>query len=287
MRGGPLSSPEIVEKLRPFIVTSWHGAGEEAMAPEVRKIYTESPLSQDPHRLNVFAFVLNSRGEVVHEFHGVPGRGGADRSDWKVELAKAESQLGMSKNKPSPADDKRVLALPDLEKSAGEAPAGVRMFIRLDDGLDPFRGRLPIVETVPMTPVEWMALSPPEKEDGKTLEAESLRSWLVHLYPAGIRTADQKVPFRKIIGSLKLETAGSDKNFRYALLRGKIHLAKGEGAAVEAASAFEGTMEAVLSYRRDQSEVHTLRGVIEGNYLYRIRGTKPMPLSVAIESRPE
>ena len=273
--------------LRPFIVTSWHGTGEAAMDPEVRKIYTESPLSQDPHRLNIFAFVLNSRGEVVHGFHGVPGRGGADRSDWKAELTKAGTILGLSKEKTSDAASRRALALPDLEKSAGKAPAGVRMFVRLDDGTDSFRGRLPIVEAVPMTQTEWQALSFPEKGESKSIDAETLRNWLVHLYPAGIRTADQKIPFRKITGSLKLKPAGADESFRYALLRGEFHLAKGEGAKAESQSAFEGSLATVLTYPRDRTQVASLRGVIEGKYLYRMRGTQPMPLRVAIESRPE
>lgn len=273
--------------LRPFIVTSWHGAGEAAMDGEVRRIYRASPLSKDPNRLNVFAFVLNSRGEVVHGFHGVPGRGGRDRSDWKAELTKALANLERPKEKAAATVETHGRALPDLEKSADAVPAGVRLFLRLDEAFDSFRGRLPIIEVVPMTAAEWQALALPEKVGNKTIEAETLRSWLVHLYPAGIRTADQKIPFRKIIGSLKLEPSGSDESFRYALLQGKIQLAKGEGSTAETASAFEGTLEAVVTYRLGKAEVHSLRGVIEGNYLYRIRGTKPMPLRVALESRPE
>jgi hypothetical protein len=33
--------------------------------------------------------------------------------------------------------------------------------------------------------------------------------------------------------------------------------------------------------------VQSLRGVVEGTYLYRTRGTNPQKLKVAIESRPE
>ena len=41
------------------------------------------------------------------------------------------------------------------------------------------------------------------------------------------------------------------------------------------------------AYRLDAAEVQSLRGVIEGTYLYRARGTSPQKLRVALESRPE
>jgi hypothetical protein len=82
---------------------------------------------------------------------------------------------------------------------------------------------------------------------------------------------------------LKLEAAGSDVTDRFALLRGKIHLAKKD----DTESAFDGELEAVLSYRRDVPEVQSVRGVVAGTYLYRTRGTSRESLRVAIESRPE
>ncbi|MCH7687758.1 MAG: hypothetical protein IH899_13910, partial [Planctomycetes bacterium] len=72
------------------------------------------------------------------------------------------------------------------------------------------------------------------------------------------------------------------EKFRYALLRGDIHLSKGEGE-----SALEGTLEAVLTYPRGSPAVRSLRGVVKGEYIYRIRGTQRIPLNVAIESRPK
>jgi hypothetical protein len=42
-----------------------------------------------------------------------------------------------------------------------------------------------------------------------------------------------------------------------------------------------------LTYRPDAAEVVSVRGIVEGTYLYRIRGTNPQKLRVAIESRPE
>ena len=126
---------------------------------------------------------------------------------------------------------------------------------------------------------EWKALTFPEK--AKPIEAEVLRQWLVQLYPAGIRTADRSKPFTKITGSLKLEPAGSDKAGRYALLRGKIKLAKGD----DNESAFEGILQAVLIYGLDAREVKSVRAVVEGDYLYRLRETQRMPLVAVLESR--
>ena len=37
MRGGPLSNPAVVKLLQPFVVTAWHGPGEQAMTPEVKE----------------------------------------------------------------------------------------------------------------------------------------------------------------------------------------------------------------------------------------------------------
>jgi hypothetical protein len=127
---------------------------------------------------------------------------------------------------------------------------------------------------------DWKPLSYPPK--GKEIEAEALKSWLVWLYPAGIRAADEQKRFEKYSGTLKLEPAGSAR-VRYALLRGKVVLAKGD----DTGSAFEGEIEAVLIYRRDAAEVQSIRGVVEGTYLYRTRRTSREKLIVAIESRPE
>src|SRR5262245_1789357 len=93
-----LARPAIVELLKPFIVTSVHAAREDLsdLEPAAREIYTRSPLSRDPERLNVFTFALDSRGQVVHAFHGVPaGRRAVNpgRSDYELEIRKALALL--------------------------------------------------------------------------------------------------------------------------------------------------------------------------------------------------
>ena len=273
----------MVDLLKPFLLTAAHSGKADLgdLEPSVREIFTKSDLSKDPKRFNVFVFVLDPQGRVVHEFHGLPGGRTATpgRSDHQTEIQKARAQLKLPQDKPHKAEGPPK-ALPDLKAVASEGPAGVRLFIRQDDPSNSIFSKLPVVEVVSMKPDDWKPLAFAPK--GKEIEAEVLNSWLVWLYPAGIRAADEKKPFQKFSGTLKLEPAGSDDKFRYALLRGKVVLAKGS----DTESAFEGQLELVLTYRPDAAEVQSVRGVVEGTYLYRTRGTSREKLRVAIESRP-
>jgi hypothetical protein len=264
--------------LQPFLVTAWHGAEVADMPPDVRAIFTGSELSKDPERLNLFVFMLDHQGRTVHSFHGLPGgaRGGDGRSDYAKEIPSGLAKLQL------PADQAgRVSAVPDLKATGAGVPAGVRLFVRLNDEKDPFRSQIPVVEVVPIRAEEWKALALPEKV--KEVEAAALKNWLVQLYPAGIRTADQRKAFTQITGTLRLEPAGADKTGRYALVRGKIKVAKGD----DQESAFEGTLQAVLTYGLAAPEVKTVRAVVEGDYLYRLRATQRMPLVAVVESRPD
>jgi hypothetical protein len=227
-------------------------------------------------------FVLDPQGRVVHEFHGLPagGRPGPGRSDHLAEIRKARALLKLADAK-APRPEGPPKGLPDLKASAPGKLAGVRLFLRQDDPSNSVVSKLPVVEVVSMKPDDWKALAFDPK--GKEIDAEVLKDWLVRLYPAGIRAADEKKPFRKFSGTLKLEPAGSDDTFRYAVLRGKVLLAKGD----DTESAFEGQIEVVLTYPKDVAEVRSVRGVVEGTYLYRTRGTSREKLRVAIESRPE
>ena len=275
----------MVDLLQPFVVTAAHSGKDDLgdLEPAVREVFTKSDLSKDPKRFNVFMFVLDSQGKVVHEFHGLPGdsRSAAPgRSNHQAEIRKARALLKLPEA--IPIDHVGSLKrLPDLKAQRLEAPAGVRLFIRQDDPSNSVFSKLPVVEIAAMKPDDWkpLAFSPNNKE----IAAEVLKSWLVWLYPAGIRAADEKKPFQKFGGTLKLEPTGSDGKFRYALLRGKLTLAKGS----DTESAFEGELAAVLTYRLDSPDVQSVRGVVEGTYLYRTRGTNKEKLRVAIESRPE
>jgi hypothetical protein len=268
--------------LQPFVVTTWHGAGLADMPADVKAIFTESDLSKDPKRLNLFVFMLDHQGHTVHSFHGLPGgaRAGDGRSDYAKEIPSGLAKLDLPAERPA-AKRERALATPDLKATGAGVPAGVRLFVRLNDEKEPIRSQMPVVEVVPMKAEEWRALALPEK--AKEVEAAALKTWLAQLYPAGIRTADQSKPFTKITGSLKLEPAGADQAGRYALLRGRVKLMKGD----EPGSAFEGSVQAVLTYGPGATAVKSVRCVVEGDYLYRLRATQRMPLVAAIESRPE
>ena len=273
-----------MDLLRPFVITTAHSGKEDFsdLEPAVREIFTKSDLSKDPYRLNVFMFVLDSQGRVVHEFHGVPGGRGAvpGRSEHRAEIEKARAKLKLPEVKPQKAEGPSK-GLPDLKALDSGAPAGVRLFIRQDEPGNSVFSKLPVVEVVPMKTDDRKPLAFAPK--GAEVEAEALKSWLVWLYPAGIRAADEQKRFQKFVGTLELEPSGSDAQFRYALLRGTVRLEK----AADAESAFEGELEAVLTYGRDATEVRSVRGVVEGTYLYRTRGTSREKLRVAIESRPE
>ena len=126
MARGSLASPAVVDLLRPFIITAAHSGREDLadLAPAVREVFTKSGLSKDPNRLNVFMFVLDPQGRVVHEFHGLPGGGRAavpGRSDYQVEIQKARAELKLPEEKPRKADG-ALKSLPDL-KPTGFGPS--------------------------------------------------------------------------------------------------------------------------------------------------------------------
>jgi len=260
----------VIKLLQPFVITSWHGAGEREMPPDIKEIYSSSELAKDPKKLNIFVFLLDAQGKPLHNFHGVPGR-----DDGRADYAK-EISAGLAKLKPpgeAVPSQSRPARLPDLPAAADGGPAGIRLFLHS-------QGRQPVVELVPMSPKQWKTLAFPDKS--RDIEAADLQHWLVQLYPPAIRTVDQLKPFKTFTGVLRLEPAGAADNVRFALLRGRVKLAKGD----ESESGFEGTVELVLSYSFDEASIQSVLGVIEGDYLYRIRGTQRLPLKAAIESRP-
>ncbi len=245
------------------------------MPAHVREVWTQAQLTK---RSNVFMFVLDSDARLVHAFNAVRGgaRGKEGPSSSQEEITKAIAELKLP-DAAAQAPERPVL-LPDIAATKREVPAGVRLFVRPNGQGG---GKQVVVELVPTMPEEWSVLAFPETP--REVKPEALRAWLVQMYPPAIRTADQEKPFTKIVGSLKLEPAGADVHGRYAVLHGDVHLTKGD----EKESAFQGRLQAVLSYRREGPEVQSLRGVVEGDYLYRIRGTQTIPLIAAIESRPE
>jgi hypothetical protein len=252
------------------------------MTGEIKELFSQSEVGKASQG-NTFLLVLDQQGKLVHSFHGLAAGRGATvgRSDYPAEIAKAFAKLQLSPDKLS--EKERPAKLPDLPAVAQSpgAPAGLRLFIRGADEQGVPRGRSPVIELVPMTAEEWKPLAFPEKT--REIDAAALRNLLVHMYPPAIRTVDQQKPFKTITGSLKLEPAGADQNARYALLCGSVQLAKGD----DKESVFDGAVQVALTYGRDGQQVQSVRGVIEGDYIYRMRASRRIPLRAAIESRPD
>jgi hypothetical protein len=226
------------------------------MDPAVRDLFTKAAL---PRETNVYMFALDPKGELVHGFVALAG-GRRNPSHFKDEMDKAAAKIKLPEVARSPEGSR----LPDPKGG------GVRLFIRA-------KGAAPVVEAVPMKREEWAALDwPAEPRD---VSAEALKAWLIQLYPPAIRTADQSKPFTKLTGTLRLEPVAGT---RTALLRGDVRVSKGEGE-----SGFEGKLEAVLSYDADPPAVRRLRGVVEGAYVYAVRGNSRLDLSALVESRPD
>src|SRR5215831_14424410 len=106
---GSLATPAVVDLLKPFLLIATHSGQDDLgdLEPAVREVFTRSDLSKDPKRFNVFMFMLDHQGRVVHEFHGLPGgRKGATagRSDHLAEIQKARAKLKLREAKPHKAE---------------------------------------------------------------------------------------------------------------------------------------------------------------------------------------
>jgi len=156
-----------------------------------------------------------------------------------------------------------------------------------DDRMTAYRA--PVVEVVPLDQHDWKPLAYPYER--RTVDAASLKPWLREVYPPGMM--ERTNPRTKLVykiktveGKLSLASAGSDDKHRYALLSGTIRLTD-EGAD---AFSYEGQLEVVLSYKPNDSNVKSLRGVFDGIYprFDRMHNrTRYLPLQAAFESRPE
>lgn len=229
-------------------------------------------------------FALDTEGNVVHEFHGLPASRRANspgRSDQHVEIQKARVALNLPMPEQRGQEEAVLKGLSDLPAGEGRLPSGVRLFIRQDDPGNTHFSRVPVVEIESLSADDWAPLA--FSSQRREIDAAVLRKWLVWLYPAGIRESDERKRFQRFTGTLNFEPSGNDASTRQAVLRGPIRLAK----ETDAQSAFEGELRAVLTYGSDSPDVTSLRAVVEGTYLYRIERNSRQKLRVAVESRPE
>ena len=278
----------MIEQLRPYIVTAWHGHRNDADVPEVvRTVWRRKFQGQrEPGRVrqsNVDIALINPRGAVVHAFDGfrpsAPGRETLGQYTAR-ELLRARPYLGRV-NTPR---EKRPLILPGLEKGV----SGIRVFVRLlEDRMVAYRA--PVVEVVPQKEADWNTLAWPEKE--RIVQASSLKPWLSQIYPPGVmeRTNPQTkfvYTIKSTEGKLKLRPIKSDGENRRAILRGVLSLTD-EGPND---FNYHGIMEALLTYKPGETTPHTLRGYFDGIYPRwdpRHRETRWLSLQAAFESLPE
>jgi hypothetical protein len=263
VRGSSLSQPQVIEALRPFIVSFWGQAGNEPIPADQLPFYKATGRQSS----NVYCFVLDSTGQFLHGFDGLPAIQGRPLTVSPGELASyyvreiARGTKGLSLPLPKSA---AVTRLP-------EAKDGVRLFIRLPGRQDTYG--YPIIETVENRD-EWQTLAYPKAS--REIDAGLLSRWLSLCYPPGVN--EQLHPFGSVKGALTLKPTGPTE----ALLSGKIRMAKSEGDY----ELFEGTFEAVLTY----GAATTVRGVLSGIY-WRFDAPhnrwSDWELTTAIESRPK
>jgi len=268
--------------MRPYIVTSW--GISEVRGPEVKELLDKLGADKDGRlgKVNAYLAILNAQAELVYHFDGAQFEiSGRNDPNYRPHYLAEEFAKGWAKLKLSPSEVKKstrkTLTLPEVK--GPESPAGVRVFSRsVAEGM----GNVVTVRAVPLSAEQRQALSCPAQT--KTVEAELLRSWLELLQLPRVREADANIPFKKIVGSLKLQPAGADDKFRYAIMTGPIFLTKDEGQ-----SSAEVTFEGVVMYRLNGPKVHSMRAVFEGEYKYRTgRGkAQPIKISAALESIPE
>jgi hypothetical protein len=268
--------------MKSYIVTSW--GISESRSPEVKDLLDKLGADKEGRlgKTNAYLAILNPQGELVYHFDGGQmGISGRNDPNYRPQYFAEEFAEGWAKLKLSPAKVKKstgnTLTLPEVR--GPESPAGVRIFSRsVAEGM----GDVTTVRAVGLSAEQRKALSCPAET--KTVDAEMLRSWLELLQLPRVREVDANVPFKKIAGSLRLQPAGVDAKFRYAIMSGSIVLTKDEGQ-----SSAEVTFQGVVVYRLDGPKVQLLRGVIEGLYHYREGGAERagIKFSAAFESTPE
>lgn len=240
------------------------------------------PRFQGPMQSNVDLVILDAKGEILQSFdafrpkHRQRGESLADYTAYELRLASSLLRVKGHAGKPK-------LELPKLAEGRG-----IRVMVRLmDDRMVAYQA--PVVEVVPLDEDDWKRLAYPEKE--RSLEASDLKEWLCQVYPSGVmeRTNQQTKKVYQIAsteGTLTFAPAGSDDEHRYAILSGKVRLTD-EGAD---GFSYEGKVEIVITYAKDQSKALTLRGNFEGIYPRtdrRQNRTRKLALEAVFESLPE
>jgi hypothetical protein len=261
--------------LKQCVLTTWGGVN--CVDQEAKDLFDKSGILSEG--VNTYVLFLNPDGKMIHsipspKFPKPPGRNPMYMHD---EVARGLSMMGLPAWEPKWAQSIEELQLPDVRGTG--SPAGLRLFMRTQaDGINNV-----VVEPSPLGDDLKKALSYPAQP--RTVEAEALRSFLVQLYPAGIRSFEQQMSFKKAIGTLTLEPAGAGAKGRYAVLSGPFQLLREESE-----SSVNGSIQMALTYGPNGPDVTSVRAVAEAIYNYRPHGKGPdtkVNLAAAIESRPE
>jgi len=291
----------VIDALRPFIVTSWHGHRNDADIPAaVKDVWSTKfrgprpgrnrrPPGRGPDRQdqsNVDIAVLDSSGKVVHSFDGFKrprsgrrfGPMGSLAEYTAAEIRKGTKRLGEVPTRAKTLEPK----LEDLGEQSG-----VRVFVRLmDDRMKAYQA--PVVELVPLSDDDSKLLAYPASQ--RRLSAERLHGWLSQVYPPGVmERTDPRTKkvygIKKVEGELTLSSAGSKDDRKFAILKGTVRLTD-EGPDD---FSYEGELRVVLSYSRSETGTPRLHGVFTGVYpRHGRRREQPrrLPLHAVFESVP-
>lgn len=274
VRGSSLAWPQSLDKLRPFIVTWWSGRTIDDMPEDVREVHSQSGLGQ--RHINMALVVLDENANVLRSmvprvqppaFGFSPAAMGRDFS---LQLDKLLA--GVSVPQRTRSSEQR-LTLPEV--CGGGQPSGVRIYLTFaQNRLNHYR--TPIVEAVGMSEGLKRALVLPA--NSKTMTVDALRPWLEQMYPAAFM--EGMGGLNSLTGDLKISPAGSDEEFRYALINGLVDYELDDRAR----SRYRGTLTVAVKYRVEDSSLHSVRGVFETSIP---KGPELIKMTAAIESTPE
>ena len=281
--------PVVVATLQPFIVTSWHGHRHDSDLPSVvARVWREKfsprrkPEAFPSRQSNVDWAILNSEGQLVDWFDSMPSQGRGPRNlaaHATSELHKSITRLNLPRLSDPP---RRPVRLPDLDKSRG-----LRVIVTLQDKrMTAYRA--PLVEVVHLNDDDWAPLNYSHRS--KTVDASQLSKWLSQVYPPGVmeRTnprTKRVYRIQTVTGDLAYSPAGSNREFRYAVLTGRVRLTD-EGPD---RFSYAGRIDLALTYPRTKDRVASIRGTFAGIYPRfdrKRQQIRHIPLEAVFESRP-
>ena len=277
--------------MRPFLVTSWSGHRNDPDIPEpVRHVWKQkfrpSPHQPKTRQSNVDFALLDPEGKVVTWFDAV-GPTGQGRPNDLVQntldqLKRASRRLGLPAL-PRRFKSRSALKLPEPPPGT----LGLRIFVRLDDRRMPAY-RSPVVEVVEMAPADWTALSWPSGQ--RSVDASKFKKWLSQGYPPGVMERVDPVTKKAYVitgvsGQLSLAPSVSSARHRHAVAIGRVRLSDSGTDGF----GYEGTLELVMTYAKQSSEVISMKGFFRVSYPRQDRQrqmTRLVPLEAVFESLP-